>query len=139
MMEHERWNRVFSATCVGVLWQLRLDQRNLARLEVFEAEADQGVAPVVVMLAVPKTDRKRYVTKRGLVKYGYTDECQACTQLASGRDDAQRQVERVSGLFVHSLKSRGQEPENIWTLVNRRSWKINNQFSNQFVVLCLFR
>ena len=82
------------------------------------AEADQGVAPVVVMPAVPKTDRRRYVTKRNLVKYGYTDECQACTQLASGMhnanvlhddrcrdrigelmagDDDQRQVERVSG------------------------------------------
>ena len=52
------------------------------------------------------------------MKYGYTDECQACTQLASGMcnakvlhddrcrdrigefmagDDGQRQVERVSG------------------------------------------
>ena len=83
-----------------------------------EAEADQGVAPVIVMPAAPRTDRKRYVTKRDLVMYGYTDECQACTQLASGmhiakvlhddrcrdrngelmaEDDDQRQVERVSG------------------------------------------
>ena len=53
-----------------------------------EAEADQGVAPVIVVPAVPKTDRRRYVTKRDLVKYGYTDECQACTQLASGRHNA---------------------------------------------------
>ena len=29
MMEHERWDRVFSATCVGVPWQLRPGQRNL--------------------------------------------------------------------------------------------------------------
>ena len=70
------------------------------------------------MPAVPKVDLRRYVTKRDLVKYGYTDECQACTQLASGMhnakvphddrcrdrigelmagDDDQRQVERVSG------------------------------------------
>ena len=70
------------------------------------------------MPAVPKVDRRRYVTKRDLVKYGYTDECPACTQLASGMhnakvphddrcrdrvgelmagDDDQRQVERVSG------------------------------------------
>ena len=122
MMEHERWDRVFSATCDGVLWQLRQDQRNLVRLVVPEAEADQGVAPVIVMPAVPRVDRRRYVTKRDLVKYGYTDECQACTQLASGMhnakvphddrcrdrigelmagDDDQRQVERVSG-SVHS-------------------------------------
>ena len=40
--------------------------------------------PVIVMPAVPKTDRRRYVTNRDLVKYGYTDECQACTRLASG-------------------------------------------------------
>ena len=54
MMEHERWERVFSATCVGVPWQLRPDQRNLVRLVVPEAEAEQGVAPVIVMPAVPK-------------------------------------------------------------------------------------
>ena len=83
-----------------------------------EAEADQGVAPVIVMPAVPKVDRRRYITKRDVVKYGYTHECQACTQLASGMynakvlhddrcgdrigelmayDDDLRQVERVSG------------------------------------------
>ena len=87
-----------------------------------EAEAEQGVAPVIVMAAVPKVDRRRYVRKRDLVKFGHTDECQACTQLASGMhnakvphddrcrdrigelmasDDDQRQVERVSG-SVHS-------------------------------------
>ena len=43
MMEQERWDRVFSAICVGVLWQLRPDHRNLVRL-VPEAEAEQGVA-----------------------------------------------------------------------------------------------
>ena len=77
MLEHERWDRVLSATCIGVPWQLRPDQRNLARPVVPEAEADQGVAPVIVMPAVPKTDRRKYVTKRDLVKYGHTDECQA--------------------------------------------------------------
>ena len=122
MTEHERWDRVFSATCVGVPWQLRPDQRNLVRLVVLEAEAEQGVALVIVMVAVPRVDRRRYVTKRDLVKYGYIDECQACTQLASGMhnakvphddrcrdrigelmagDDDQRQVERVS-VSVHS-------------------------------------
>ena len=116
MMEHERWDRVFSASCVGVPWQLRPDQRNLVRLVVPEAEAEQGVAPVIVMPVAPRVDRRRYVTKRDLVKYGYTDECQACTQLASGMhnakvphddrcrdrigelmagDDDQRQVERM--------------------------------------------
>ena len=50
MMEQERWDRVFSATCVGVPWQLRPDQRNLVRpAVVVEAEAEQGVAPVIVM------------------------------------------------------------------------------------------
>ena len=116
MLDHERWDCVFSATCIGIPWQLSPDQRNLARH--VEAEADQGVAPVIVMPAVPKIDRRIYVTKRDLVKYGYTDECQACTQLASGMhnakvphddrcrdrtgelmadDDDQRQIERVSG------------------------------------------
>ena len=45
----------------------------------FVAEADQGVAPVVVMPAVPRVDRRRNVRKRDLVIFGYTDECQACT------------------------------------------------------------
>ena len=116
MMEHERWDRVFSATCVGVPWQLRPDQRSLVRPVVPETEAVQGVAPVIVMPGVPRVDRRRCVTKRDLVKYGYTDDCQACTQLASGMhnakvphddrcrdrigelmasDDDQRQVERM--------------------------------------------
>ena len=39
MLEHERWDRVFSATCVGVSWQLRPDQRNLVRLVIrFKSE-----------------------------------------------------------------------------------------------------
>ena len=67
-----------------------------------------SVAPVIVMPAVPKVDRRRHVTKRDLVKYGYTDECQACTQLVSGmhnvkvpHDDRCRdrigELEQVSG------------------------------------------
>ena len=125
MLEHERGDRVFSARRVGVPWQLRPDQRNLARPVVLVAEAGQGVAPVSVMPAVPKTDRRRYVTKRDLVKYGYTDECQACTQLASGmhnakvphddrfrdrigelmaEDDYHRQVERVSSRTVPEVE-----------------------------------
>ena len=101
------------------------DQRKLARPVVLVAKADQDVGLVIVMHAVPKTDRRRYVTKRDLVKYGYTDECQACTQLASGmhnakvphddrcrdrigelmaEDDDQRQVERVSSGTVPEVE-----------------------------------
>ena len=126
MLKHERWDRVFSVTCIGVPWQLRPDQRNLARPVVPEAEADQGVAPVIVMLAVPKVDRRRYVTKKDLVKFGYTDECQACTQPASvmhnakvphddrcrdrigelmAEDDDQRQVERVTSRAVPEVET----------------------------------
>ena len=76
------------ATCVRVPWPLRPDQRSLARPVVHVAKADQGVAPVIVMLAVPQTDRRRYITKKDLAKYGYTVECQACTQLASGMHNA---------------------------------------------------
>ena len=96
-----------------------------------EAEADQGVAPVIVMLAVPKADRRRYVTKRDLVK-GYTDECQARTQLASGMhsakvphddrcrdrigelmagDDDQRQVERVTSRTAIEVENEISCPE----------------------------
>ena len=149
MLEHERWDRVFSVRCIGVPWQLRPDQRNLERPVVPETEADQGVAPVIAMPVAPRTDRRRYVTKIDLVKYGYTDECQQCTQLVSGmhnakvpyddrcrdriselmaEDDDQRQVKLSECLVLQRLKSRGWEPEKRWTLVNRRLWKINNQF-----------
>ena len=57
MMEHERWDRVFCATCIGIPWQLRPDQRNLVRTVVLEPEA--SVAPVIVMPAAPRTDRRR--------------------------------------------------------------------------------
>ena len=90
------------------------------------AEAEQGVAPMIEMPAVPKTDRRRYVTKKDLVKYGYTDECQACTQLASGMhnakvphddtcrdrigelmadDDDQRQVERMTPRTISEVET----------------------------------
>ena len=109
-------DRVFSATCVGVPWQLRPHQRKLARLVVHVPEADQGVAPPIVMPAVPKKVRRRYVTKRDLVKYGYTDECQACTQLASGMHNAKvphddrcrdRIGELMAGASVWDCSSRG--------------------------------
>ena len=134
-------------------WQLRPDQRNLARPVVPEAEADQGVAPVIVMPAVPKVDRRRYVTKRGLVKYGYTDECQACTQLASGMrnakvphdnrcrdrtgelmagDDDQRQVERVSGIVHPDVEiprpGAGEEMDVGEPTVVEDQNQLNNQF-----------
>ena len=96
-----------------------------------EAEADQSVAPVIVMPAVSKVDR-RYVTKRDLEKDGYTDECQACTQLASGMhnakvphgdrcrdrigelmagDDDQRQVERVTSRTAVEAENEIPHPE----------------------------
>ena len=74
---------------------------------------------------VPKVDRRRYVTKRDLVQYGYTDECQACIQLAAGihnvkvrhddrcrdrigelmaEDDDQRRGERVSSRAVPEVE-----------------------------------
>ena len=97
-----------------------------------EAEAEQGVAPVIVMPAVPRVDRRRYVTKRDLVKYGYTDECQTCTQLASGMhkakvphddrcrdrigelmagDDDQRQIERVTSRAAVEVENENPCPE----------------------------
>ena len=120
MLEHERWDRVFVAMCVGVPWQLRPDQRSLVRPVVPAAEAEQGCANVILMPAVPKTDRRRYVTKKDLVK------CEACTQLASGMhnakvphddrcrartgepmadDDDHRQVERVTSRTISEVET----------------------------------
>ena len=77
------------------------------------------------MPAVPRVDRRRYATKRDLAKYGFTDNCQACTQLAAGRhnakvlhddrcrdrigelmarDDDQRSGERVSSRTVPEVE-----------------------------------
>ena len=155
MLELERWDRVFSAT-VGVPWQLRPDQQNLARPVVHVAEADQGVAPVIVMPAVLKTDRRSYVTKRHLVKYGYTDECQTCTQLASGmhnvkvahddrcrdrigelmaEDDDQGQVERVSSRRVPEVEiprpEAGEEMD-----VGEPMWVVEDLNDDEIMELC---
>ena len=46
--------------------------------------AEHGGAPIVLMPAVPRVDRRRSVTKPDLAKYGYTEECPACTQLTAG-------------------------------------------------------
>ena len=119
------------------------------RRVVPEAEADQGVALVVVMPAVPRVDRRRYVTKRDLVKYGYTDECQACTQSASGMHNAKvphddRCRDRIASSWqstmtrdklsecLGQMKSRVWKPEQRWMLANLRfvwldRWK-NSQF-----------
>ena len=102
MMECERWDRVFSATCVGVPWQVRQDQRNLVRRVVPEAEAEQGVAPVIVMPAVPKTDGRRYVTSTQLAsgmhnaKVPHDDRCRDRIGELMAGDDDQRQIERMT-------------------------------------------
>ena len=84
------------------------------------------------MPAVPKIDRRRYVTKKDLVKCGYTDECQALTQLASSMhnakvphddrsrdrigelmagDDDQRPVERMTSRTTVEVESEIPCPE----------------------------
>ena len=52
--------------------------------------------------------------------------------LSSSWDDDRRQVERMSGTFHPEFEPRVRELEKRWTLVNRRLWKINNQFDIQF-------
>ena len=133
MMEHERWDRVFSASCVGVPWQLRPDQRNLVRPVVPEAEAEQGVAPVIVMPVAPRVDRRRYVTKKESREVWVTQTSvkharswrQACTMqkflmmidaetaLASfiAGDDDQRQVERMMSRTTADVESEIPCPE----------------------------
>ena len=69
MMEHERWYRVFSATCVGVSLAT---ETGLTESVEDVSYLDKVFAPVIVMPAVPKIDRRRYVTKKDLVKCGYT-------------------------------------------------------------------
>ena len=88
MLEHERWDRVFSATCVGVPWKLRPDQRNLARLVVPVAEADQGVAPVIVMLAVPRVERQRMMIR---------DKLNECLVLPKLKFRVQKPEKRTDG------------------------------------------
>ena len=141
MMEHERWDRVFFATCAGVPWQLRPDQRNLARPVVPAAEAVQGVALVIVMPAVPRVDRRRHVHEARSRKVwihrrvssmhtvGSDDRCRE--RIGELMLEDARQGERVSSREQsQSLTSRAQKPERRWTLVNRRSVWMCHQ-SNQ--------
>ena len=58
VLKIERWDRVLSATLLGCPWPLMPEQRKLVRLAVLVSEADQGVAPVIVMSAVPRVDRR---------------------------------------------------------------------------------
>ena len=127
MLEHERWDRVFSVTCIGVPWQLRPDQRNLARPGVLEAEADQGVAPLIVMPAAPRADQRRYVTKRDLVKYGYTDECQACTQLASGMHNAKVPHDDRCGDRIGELMAGDDDQIQVERATSRSAVEVENE------------
>ena len=126
-----RLDRVFSATCIGVPWQLRPEAAEAVQsCAVLVAEADQGVAPVIVMPPVPRVNRRRYITTRDLAKYEHTDECQTFTPLAAGMhnakgphddrcrhrsgelmadDDDQRPGERVSSRAVPEAE--GPRPE----------------------------
>ena len=99
---------------------------------------------MIVMPVVPRVDRRRYVTKRDLVKYGYTDECQACTLLRQAgtmrrfltMTDAETalasswQVMTIRDKLSErcreqqltlKMKFRVRKPEKRWTLVNHRS------------------
>ena len=70
-----------------MVWSKERESRecwSMTRFVVTASAADQGVALVIVMPVVPRGDQRRYVTKRDLRKFGYTDERQACTQLAAG-------------------------------------------------------
>ena len=64
----EMGSRVQCNVCLSSLAVETGSMGNLVRPVVPDAEADQGVAPVIVMPVVPKVDRRRYVTKRDLVK-----------------------------------------------------------------------
>ena len=88
MLEHERWDRVFSATRIKVPWQLRTEQRKLLRLVVLVAEADQGVATLIVI----PLGRRRYATKRDVVKYqgSHDDRCPDRSGEVTAEDAAQR-------------------------------------------------
>ena len=87
MTEADRWDHAFLSTCRGLPWQPRPTQRETLQPVVPSADAENGVAPIVGTLSVPKPSqapRRRYVTKADLEKHGFTDECPACTQLAVG-------------------------------------------------------
>ena len=61
------------------------------------------------MLAIPRNDRRRYVTKRDLVKCGYTDECRACTELSTDMHNAQvLHDDRCRDCGAHGGRSRSE-------------------------------
>ena len=89
MTDEHRWNLEFMATCVGLPWALRPEQRELPQPAMAAADIGFGMAPIVP--AVPgasrgpdQQGRRRYVTRKDIEVYGPTDECPACTQIACG-------------------------------------------------------
>ena len=59
----------------------------------------------------PRGDRRRFVTRRDLVKNGNTDECQACTQLATGMHNAKAPHDDRCRDRIGELMAEDDDPE----------------------------
>ena len=78
-----------------------------------EAEADQGVAPVIVVLVVLKTDGRRYVTKRDLVKYEYTAAAASRNRNTSNKKSSNKQQNQEQHK-QHKQQPRKSEGQEVW-------------------------
>ena len=72
----------FGVTCVGVSWQRRPDHQKLPKLVVPSSDAEQGVAPMVLITEAPKGRLDGDASRNDFGKYAHTDQRPACTQMA---------------------------------------------------------
>ena len=78
--ESERWNPVDLPSLQGFPWDLR---KRKSEKEVMAKSETSQEAIVKILPAVP-AQRKRYVLKSDVERFGGTDQCRACVILACG-------------------------------------------------------
>ena len=80
-----RWDAEFLSRCRGLPWEAKPIRRGLPRPAVSAAEREAGVAPLRAPApAAEGQQRRRYVLKADIEKYGGTDACRACQELHGG-------------------------------------------------------
>ena len=75
----QQWDNEFLRRCRGVLWMLIGEES-----EVRPPPVPAVLLPIPEAIVRTPQQRRRYVLKQDLARYGPTPECEACTTLAAG-------------------------------------------------------
>ena len=84
ILEVDRWNDTFLKTVKGLPWKPKTDVRALPNPAYADGEGPPAAPMPIVMTLPPVKERKMYVRRSDLDKYGGTEDCQACMELSSG-------------------------------------------------------